>query len=144
MTNWTSRFRFLAAAFALSGLALNPAQAQETVHVYNWSDYIAPNTIANFEKASGIKVVYDVYDSNEVLEAKLLAGKSGYDLAFPTARPFIDRHIRAGLYQKLDKGQLSNYANLDKQILQSLSDIDPNNAYAVPYMWGTTGIGINV
>lgn len=146
MANWTFRFKMLAASLALgvSGFTAVNAHAQETVHVYNWSDYIAPDTIADFEKTSGIKVVYDVYDSNEVLEAKLLAGKSGYDLAFPTARPFIDRHIRAGLYQQLDKAQLGNYANLDKQILESLTDIDPDNAYAVPYMWGTTGIGINV
>ncbi|BBP45693.1 putrescine-binding periplasmic protein [Thiosulfatimonas sediminis] len=118
--------------------------AQESVHIYNWSDYITDEAIADFEKQTGIKVVYDVYDSNEVLEAKLLAGKSGYDLAFPTARPFVDRHIKAGIYQKLDKSALSNYSHLDGDILKSLSDIDPNNAYAVPYMWGTTGIGINL
>ncbi|MBN2646897.1 MAG: polyamine ABC transporter substrate-binding protein [Thiotrichales bacterium] len=131
---------FLAAATAFSA----SANAQETLHVYNWSDYIADETVANFEKASGIKVVYDVYDSNEVLEAKLLAGKSGYDLVFPTARPFVDRHIKAGIYQKLDKAALVNYQHLDGDILKSLADIDPDNAYAVPYMWGTTGIGINV
>lgn len=120
------------------------ANAQETLHVYNWSDYITDEALAEFQKASGIKVVYDVYDSNEVLEAKLLAGKSGYDLVFPTARPFVDRHIQAGIYQKLNKNALPNYANLDNDIMKSLSDIDTGNVYAVPYMWGTTGIGINV
>lgn len=129
------------AAMATFGLQAN---AQETLHVYNWSDYITDEALADFEKQSGIKVVYDVYDSNEVLEAKLLAGKSGYDLAFPTARPFVDRHIQAGIYQKLDKAALSNYSHLDEGILKSLQDIDTGNAYAVPYMWGTTGIGINL
>ncbi len=130
-------------AAALMATAVT-ASAQEELHIYNWSDYIAEDTIANFEKASGIKVTYDVYDSNEVLEAKLLAGRSGYDLAFPTARPFADRLIRAKLYQPYDKSKLSNYGNLDKVILKSLSDIDPGNQYLVPYMWGTTGIAYNV
>ena len=126
-------------------LALSPlSHAQDKLHVYNWSDYIAEDTVATFEAASNIDVSYDVYDSNEVLEAKLLAGKSGYDLVVPTARPFADRHIRANLYLPLDKSKLSNYANIDPVILQSLIDIDPGNAHLVPYMWGTTGIGINL
>lgn len=114
------------------------------LHIYNWSDYIAENTIADFEKRSGIKVTYDVYDSNEVLEAKLLVGKSGYDLVFPTARPFVDRHIKSGIYQPLDKSKLSNLGNIDPVIATSLNDIDPGNNIVVPYMWGTTGIGYNV
>lgn len=117
--------------------------AQEKLHIYNWSDYIAEDTISQFEKTTGIKVSYDVYDSNEVLEAKLLAGRSGYDLVFPTARPFADRLIKAKLYLPLDKSKLSNYGNLDKAINQSLTDIDPGNTYVVPYMWGTTGIAYN-
>ena len=136
-------FPALAALVCAAGFSFT-ANAKDELHVYNWSDYIAEDTLTNFEAASGIKVVYDVYDSNEVLEAKLLAGSSGYDLVFPTARPFIDRHIKAGLYQKLDKNKLSNYANLDAIIMQSLTDIDAGNSYAVPYMWGTTGIGINL
>ncbi|QJD70963.1 polyamine ABC transporter substrate-binding protein [Marinobacterium sp. LSUCC0821] len=132
----------LASALAVAGTTL--AQAEQTVNVYNWSDYIAEETIANFEKETGIKVVYDVYDSNEVLEAKLLAGKSGYDVAFPTARPFADRHVKANLYQAYDLGKLSGYNNLDANILHTLSDIDPKNDMLIPYMWGTTGIGINV
>ncbi len=134
-------FKTLLPVLMLSSSAVSAA---ETLHVYNWSDYIAEDTIARFEQQSGIKVVYDVYDSNEVLEAKLLAGRSGYDLAFPTARPFADRHIRAGLYQTLDKSKLTNIGNVDPVIQQSLADIDPDNAHLVPYMWGTTGIGYNV
>jgi len=131
----------IAAALLLVGAA--QASAEE-LHVYNWSDYIAEETVARFEAQSGIKVIYDVYDSNEVLEAKLLAGRSGYDLVFPTARPFADRHIRAGIYQKLDTSQLTNYQNLDSVILTSLADIDAGNQHLAPYMWGTTGIGYNV
>jgi putrescine transport system substrate-binding protein len=135
---WGLTLAALCAALSFS------ANAQESLHIYNWSDYIAEDTIANFEKQTGIKVTYDVYDSNEVLEAKLFAGSSGYDLVFPTARPFADRHIRAGLYRPLDKQQLSRSGNLDPVIMQSLTDIDPDNQYLVPYMWGTTGIGFNV
>ncbi|MFC6669331.1 polyamine ABC transporter substrate-binding protein [Marinobacterium aestuariivivens] len=132
----------LAAALAL-GMSLQ-ASAEEELHVYNWSDYIAEDTIDRFQQETGIKVLYDVYDSNEVLEAKLLAGSSGYDLVFPTARPFADRQISAGIFQPLDKSKLSNYGNLDPVILGSLGDIDADHAHLVPYMWGTTGIGINV
>lgn len=128
-----------ALSFVISGQAL----AKEKLHIYNWSDYIAEDTISNFEKATGIRVTYDVYDSNEVLEAKLLAGRSGYDLAFPTARPFADRLIKAKLYLPLDKSKLTHYGNLDPIINKSLTDIDPGNQYAVPYMWGTTGIAYN-
>lgn len=142
MKNWLSPLKTVTALLALS-ISMT-AHSQEQLHIYNWSDYIAADTIKNFEKQTGIKVTYDVYDSNEVLEAKLLAGRSGYDLVFPTARPFIERHIKANLYQKLNKSALTNNANLDGIILKSLTDIDPDNAYAVPYMWGTTGIGINV
>ena len=125
-------------------LSCSAVSTAETLNVYNWSDYIAEDTLARFEQQTGIKVIYDVYDSNEVLEAKLLAGRSGYDLAFPTARPFADRHIKAGLYQPLDKSKLTHIGNVDPVIQQSLVDIDPNNAHLVPYMWGTTGIGYNV
>lgn len=114
------------------------------VHVYNWSDYIAEDTIQRFEHETGIKVVYDVYDSNEVLESKLLAGKSGYDLVFPTARPFAQRHIAAGLYHKLDMSKLTNYGNLDEHVLEALQGLDPGNQYVVPYMIGSTGLGYNI
>ncbi|RLT92966.1 polyamine ABC transporter substrate-binding protein [Ketobacter sp.] len=128
----------------LAAMTITTVVSAEELHIYNWSDYIAEDTVSKFEEETGIKVSYDVYDSNEVLEAKLFAGRSGYDLVFPTARPFADRHIQAKAYQKLDKSKLSNIGNLDAGILTSLSDIDPGNAYLVPYMWGTTGIGYNV
>lgn len=128
----------VAAAFVSS------ASVAAELHIYNWSDYIAEDTVAKFEAETGIKVSYDVYDSNEVLEAKLFAGRSGYDLIFPTARPFADRHIKAGIYQKLDKSKLTNLGNLEPGIVSSLGDIDAGNAHLVPYMWGTTGIGYNV
>jgi putrescine transport system substrate-binding protein len=117
---------------------------QEVVYVYNWSDYIADDTLANFERDTGIRVVYDNYDSNEMLETKLLAGASGYDLVFPSARPFAQRHVQAGIYAPIDKAKLSNYGNLDADLLAGLVDVDPGNTHTVPYMWGTTGLGINV
>jgi putrescine transport system substrate-binding protein len=129
----------------LPGVVMNSARAEDKIlHVYNWSDYIAPDTLKNFQSATGIKVTYDVYDSNEVMEAKLLAGGSGYDIVFPTAEPFAERQIKSGLYRKLDKSKLGNYGNLDPAILKALQAPDPGNQYVVPYMWGTTGIGYNV
>ena len=117
---------------------------EKVVYVYNWSDYVAEDTLENFEKATGIKVVYDVYDANEMLEAKLLAGASGYDVVFPSARPFAQRHVVAGVYAPLDRSRLGNLGNLDPNLLKALEDVDPGNAHTVPYMWGTTGLGINV
>ena len=118
-------------------------QAAPTVHIYNWSDYIGPDTLANFEKASGIKPVYDVFDSNETLEGKLLAGRTGYDVVVPSNH-FLGKQIKAGAFQKLDKSLLTNYANLDPVLLKRLEKNDPGNQYAVPYLWGTNGIGYNV
>ncbi|MBW8367912.1 MAG: polyamine ABC transporter substrate-binding protein, partial [Arenimonas sp.] len=114
------------------------------VYVFNWSDYVAEDTLANFEAETGIKVVYDTYDANEMLETKLLAGSSGYDVVFPSARPFAQRHVKAGVYAPLDKAALNNYGNIDPALLAGLQDVDPGNAHTVPYMWGTTGLGINV
>ncbi|MFN7551476.1 MAG: polyamine ABC transporter substrate-binding protein [Pseudomonadota bacterium] len=130
-------------ADAASG-APGPAAAAKQLNVYNWSDYIAEDTIARFERETGIKVVYDVYDSNEMLEAKLLAGSSGYDVVFPSARPFAQRHVAANLYLPLDRAQLGNWSNLDPNVLAALQDVDPGNRFLMPYMWGTTGIGYNV
>jgi len=131
-------------AFLLAALATGAAWAQDkTLNIYNWSDYIAEGTVSGFEKETGIKVNYDVYDSNEVLEAKLLAGHSGYDLVVPSASPYLARQIQAGVYQKLDRAKLTRYANLDPQILKAAAIADPGNLYGVPYMWGTTGIGYN-
>ncbi len=130
-------------ALSLLGAMAGAAQADDKVlHVYNWSDYIAPDTIANFEKESGIKVVYDVFDSNETLEAKLLAGKSGYDIVVPSNN-FLAKQIKAGVYQELDKSKLSNYDNLNKSLLKAVSVSDPDNKHAFPYMWGSIGIGYN-
>lgn len=137
--------RWLLTALVPAALLSHAVQANDTrLHIYNWSDYIAEDTIANFQKETGIRVTYDVYDSNEVLEAKMLAGRSGYDLMFPTARPFADRAIQAKLYQPLNKEQLPLWSNLEPGILKSLSDIDPGNQFLMPYMWGTTGIAYNV
>jgi putrescine transport system substrate-binding protein len=116
--------------------------AERTVNVYNWSDYIAPRVIEEFTKTSGIKVRYDTFDSNDTLEAKLLAGKSGYDVVVPTAY-FLERQIKVGVFQKLDKQQLPNIANVWPEISERLAKYDPGNQYAVNYMWGTTGIGFN-
>jgi putrescine transport system substrate-binding protein len=134
-----------AAVLAALGWSGTTRAAEEKVlHIYNWSDYIADDTIERFSKETGIKVTYDVYDSNEVLEAKLLAGKSGYDLVVPTASPFMARQIKAKVYRKIDKAKLKNYANLDKAILAEVANADPGNQYGVPYLWGTTGLGYNV
>jgi putrescine transport system substrate-binding protein len=125
------------------GQAAGTTAAEEKVlHVYNWSDYIAEDTIANFEKQTGIKVTYDVFDSNDVLETKLLTGNSGYDVVVPSAN-FLERQIKAGVFQKLDREQLPNWQHLDPEIMQRVALHDANNEHAVPYMWGTDGIGYN-
>ncbi len=118
------------------------AGEEKVLHVYNWADYIAPATIADFEARTGIKVVYDVYDSFEVLETKLLTGHSGYDLVVTSGGPTY-KLIEAGALAKLDRSRLRNLANLDPQIMQLLSTYDAGNEHSVPYLWGTTGIGYN-
>lgn len=131
------------AAFA-SLLAAAPVSAQgRIVNVYNWSDYINPQVLEQFTEQTGIKVVYDTFDANETLETKLLAGRSGYDVVVPTAY-FLQRQIMAGIFRKLDKSKLPNVKNVWPEIAKRLSDYDPDNAYGVNYMWGTTGIGYNV
>lgn len=117
--------------------------ADDVLHVYNWSDYIAPDTISKFEKQTGIKVVYDVFDNNEIVEAKLIAGNSGYDIVVPS-NAFLAKQIKAGLYQPLDKAKLPNWKNLNPTLMKALEVNDPENKYAVPYMWGTIGIAYNV
>ena len=114
----------------------------EEVRVYNWSDYIADSVIEDFEEETGINVIYDVFDSNEILEGKLLAGNTGYDVVGPSIE-YLGRQIIAGIYQPLDLNQLSNYKSLDPDMLAKLSKMDPDNQYAIPYLWGTTGIGYN-
>src|SRR5437762_246026 len=136
------RFALVAAAT----MAITPAAAQpkeRVVNVYNWSDYIAPTVVEDFTKQTGIKVRYDTFDSNDTLETKLLAGKSGYDVVVPTAH-FLERPISAGVFQKLDKARMPNLANMWPELSQRLAAYDPGNQYAVNYMWGTTGIGYNL
>ncbi|MBS0186154.1 MAG: polyamine ABC transporter substrate-binding protein [Proteobacteria bacterium] len=119
------------------------AQDEKVLNIYNWTDDIAPDVLRKFEEETGIKVNYDVYDSDEVLEAKLLLGNSGYDVVFPSANPFFARQIKAGIYEKIDKSQLKNYHNLDANVLKRLEEIDPENNYGIPYSWGTIGIAYN-
>jgi putrescine transport system substrate-binding protein len=137
--------RFVVAAAVALITAFGPAAAQKerVVNFYNWSDYIDPTVLDDFSKATGIKVRYDTFDSNDTLEAKLLAGKSGYDVVVPTGY-FLARQITAGIFQKLDKSKLPNLANIWPEIANRLASYDPGNQYAVNYMWGTTGIGYNV
>jgi putrescine transport system substrate-binding protein len=116
---------------------------QRVVNVYNWSDYIDPQVLADFTKQTGTRVQYDTFDANETLETKLLAGKSGYDVVVPTAY-FLERQIKAGVFQTLDKSKLPHLADQWPQIAKRLAAYDPGNAHAVNYMWGTTGIGYNV
>jgi len=115
---------------------------EKVLNVYNWSDYIAEDTVKKFEAETGIRVNYDVYDGNEVLETKLLAGNSGYDIVVPSAS-FLERQIKAGVFRPLDKSKLPNLKNMDPEIMQRVALHDPGNQYGVDYMWGTTGIGYN-
>ncbi len=126
-----------------AGKDAGAAAEAKVVNVYNWSDYIADDTIPNFQKATGIKVIYDVFDSNELVETKLLAGSSGYDIVVPTLN-FLGRQIQAGVFLPLDRSKIPNYGNLDAEMMQRIALQDPGNQYAIPYMWGTTGIGYNV
>ena len=132
------------AAVAAIAMSLAPASAQDrVVHVYNWSDYIDESILADFTSETGIRVVYDVFDSNEIVETKLLAGGTGYDVVVPTGT-FLARQIQAGVFQPLDKSKLTNWDNLNPQVMERLSRYDPENQHAINYMWGTTGLGLNV
>jgi putrescine transport system substrate-binding protein len=133
----------LLCAAPIAGLVASPAAADEAkvLNVYSWSDYIAPDTLAEFTRRTGIKVNYDVYDSNESLEAKLVVGRSGYDVVFPTAMPFLAKQIQAGLYRKLDFTKLPNAKGIDPAVMTRLKAADPDNAYALPYMMAGTGVG---
>lgn len=140
---------FVAALAALAVAALasaGPAAAAEpkVLNVYNWTDYVTEEALAAFTAATGIRVNYDVYDSNDVLEAKLLAGRSGYDLVFPSATPFFARHVEAGLYRPLDRALIPNLAGVDPAVMERLRPIDPGNAHGIPYMMAGTGLGYDV
>ncbi|MFO1037955.1 MAG: polyamine ABC transporter substrate-binding protein [Geminicoccaceae bacterium] len=133
---------WMAAAAAL--LIGNTALAQDkVVKIYNWSDYIDPSILTDFTAKTGIKVVYDVYDSNDILETKLLAGNTGYDLVVPT-NSYLARQIQAGIFQELDKSKIPNLKNLDPDLMAKAAQFDPDNAHAIIYMWGTTGVAYNV
>lgn len=118
------------------------AEEEKVLNIYNWSDYIAPDTIANFEKETGIKVRYDVFDSNEILHAKLMAKSTGYDIVVPSSN-WAKLQLQGGLFQKLDKSKLTNWGNLDPGILKLMSAIDPGNEYLVDWMWSYNTVGIN-
>jgi len=128
-------------------LIANIVAAQNTpnnkLFIYNWTDYIAEDTLSNFQAKTGIKVTYDVFDSNEVLESKLLAGRTGYDLVVPSNH-FLDRQIQTGAFYKLDKSKIPNFKHLNPTLLQYVEHNDPNNQYGIPYLWGTNGIGYNI
>jgi putrescine transport system substrate-binding protein len=138
--------RLAGALLALAALSLSAMQisAQERiVNVYNWSDYIEPTVLEDFTRETGIKVRYDVFDSNDTLETKLLAGRSGYDVVAPSAN-FLERQIKAGVFFPLDKSKLPNLVNMWPEIERRVAAYDPGNRYSVNYMWGTVGIGYNV
>jgi len=136
----------LAAAFAtaLAFVAPAPAAEPKVLNVYNWTDYVTEDALAAFTAATGIRVNYDVYDSNDVLEAKLLAGRSGYDLVFPSATPFFARHVAAGLYRPLDRARIPNLAGIDPAVMARLGAVDPGNAHGIPYMMAGTGLGYDI
>jgi len=129
---------------ALAATAASGAWAQDkVVNVYNWAEYTAPDTISGFEKTSGVKTRYDVYDSNDTLQAKLLTGNSGYDVVVPSTH-YASRQIEGGLYQKLDKSKIPNWSNLDPDIMALVATIDPGNEHVIPWGYGTNGLGYNV
>jgi putrescine transport system substrate-binding protein len=136
------RRTLLAATAFLAATALPAAAQERVVNIYNWSDYIDPKMLDAFTRETGIKVIYDTYDTNEIVETKLLAGRSGYDIVVPSG-PFLQRLIRAGVFQPLDKAKLPNLKHVWPDIAARLAVYDPGNVYAVDYMWGTTGIGVN-
>jgi putrescine transport system substrate-binding protein len=141
---WLARVIAAAALLSTSAMAQDPPRDSEAVvNVYNWADYIAPDTVAKFEKETGIRVNYDEYDSSETVEAKLLAGHSGYDVVMHAAQ-YSSRLLPIGVYQKLDRSRLTNWSTLDPDLLELLAIFDPGNLYAAPYMWGSTGFAYNV
>ena len=138
-----SALKALMAAASLAALTSVSIAQERSVNVLNWSDYIDEEVLEDFTKETGIRVVYDVFDTNEILETKLLAGGAGYEVVGPSAE-FLTRHIQAGVFQKLDKSKLPNISNMWDKIEQKLAIYDPENAYSINYMWGTTGLGYNV
>jgi putrescine transport system substrate-binding protein len=142
MKSTLTRTALCLALAACAGLG-HAADEPKVLNIYNWSDYIADDTIKNFEKETGIKVNYDNYDSNEILHAKLVAGKTGYDIVVPGSH-FAKTQIAGGLLQKLDRSKLTHWGNLDKGLLEQLAHVDPGNQYLVDWLWGYVTVGINV
>jgi putrescine transport system substrate-binding protein len=130
-------------AVAIGGTSVSRAAEEKRLFIYNWSDFIGPDTIAKFEQLTGIKVTYDVYDAEETMEARLLAGGSGYDIV-SASTDFFSREIKAGVFQTLDKSKLPNWRNLDPKILALQTEYDPDNAHAVPYLHSMNGFAYNV
>jgi len=128
---------------ALGMPGLSVASEENVLNIYNWSDYIGDDTIKNFEKETGIKVRYDTFDSNETLHAKLVAGKTGYDIVVPSSN-WAKIQLEGGLLMKLDKSKITTYGNLDPYVMKNLATIDPGNQYLAPWLWGITTVGINV
>lgn len=146
MTLFPRNFHRAVAVLAVSITSLmSPAQAAEekVLNIYNWSDYIGPDTVANFEKETGIKVRYDNFDTNQILHAKLVAGKTGYDLVVPSSN-WAKIQLEGGLLMPLDKSKIPNLKNLDPNLMKQLGSMDPGNAYITPWLWGITTLGINV
>ena len=141
LKNFLKKLSLMAVLIAFSATVF--AAEEKVVNVFNWSDYIAEDTLALFEKETGIKVVYDVFDSNEVLETKLLAGGSGFDVVVPSDT-FLGKQIMAGVFMPLDRAKIPNHGNLDGKLMEVLASKDKGNQHAIIYMWGTTGIGYNV
>ena len=144
-----AKFAALALAFGLTGATVfaadpKPMAASEpkVLNIYNWSDYIADDTIKNFEKETGIKVKYDNYDNHEILHSKLVAGKTGYDIVVPGAH-FAKMQAEGGLLRKLDRSLLTNWGNLDPAMLEQLAQVDPGNQYLVNWLWGYVTVGVN-
>ena len=133
----------LALGLALAATAALAQEEEKVLNIYNWSDYIAEDTIRNFEKETGIKVRYDNFDNNEILHAKLVAGKTGYDIVVPSSN-WAKLQIDGGLLRKLDKGQLPNLKNLDPAVQSQLGRMDPGNDFLVNWLWGFTTVGVNV
>ncbi len=133
--------RILGAAAML--LAMRTSFAQGTLNILNWSDYIAPDAVAKFEKATGVKVKYDILDSDDTLQAKLLSGRSGYDIVYPSSN-FMAKQIEAGIYEELDWSKIPNKANLDADLMRRVASQDPGNRHGVPYVWGTDGMTVNL
>ena len=137
------RLGALLGAVALAATMPAAWAQSKVVNIYNWAEYTAPDTLPGFEKATGIKPRYDVYDSNDILQARLLAGNSGYDIVVPSTH-YVARQIEAGLFQKLDRSKIPNLSHLDPELMKLVATVDPGNEHAVPWGYGTNGLGYNI